>query len=147
MKHPDLMTAVAALRDQTAHVTQRLYGRIIFALGVGGAEFPRPCTGRDRRQKQPTSQYCGPPNAGAAIHWQPRPPVMVSATGKKGSSQFGRSSTIAVPGKAIATAVVSMAKQNQYRLLKVRFWIFAHKISNSIFLYATNSCSNANFAL
>ena len=55
MKHPDLMTAIAALRDQTAHVTQRLDGWVIFALGVGGTEFPRPCTGRDRRQKQPTT--------------------------------------------------------------------------------------------
>jgi len=31
MKHPDLMAAGAALRDQAAHVTHRLDGRIIFA--------------------------------------------------------------------------------------------------------------------
>src|ERR1700758_5518062 len=112
MKHPDLMMAGAALRDQTAHVTQRLDGWIILALGVSGAEFPRPCAGRDRRQKQPNEQHCSPPNAGAAVHRQLRPPVMVSVTGKKGSPQFGRRFHDRSSGKTIAREVVSMMKQN-----------------------------------
>src|SRR5580704_3800271 len=84
------MAAGAVLRDQTAHVTHRLDGWIIFALGVGGAKFPRPCAGRDRHQKQSNEQHCGPPNAGAAVHWQLRPPVMVSVRGKKGSRKLTR---------------------------------------------------------
>ena len=82
--------AGAALRDHTAHVTQRLDRWIIFGLGIGGAKFPRPCAGRDRHRKQSNEQYCGPPNAGAAVHWQLRPPVMVSVTGEKGSTKLAR---------------------------------------------------------
>src|SRR3979411_868101 len=39
--HPDLVAAAAALGDQAAHVLQRLDGRIVLALGIGGAKFPR----------------------------------------------------------------------------------------------------------
>src|ERR1700733_11800819 len=90
MKHPDLVTAAAALRDQTAHVTQRLDGRIIVALGVGGAELPCPRAGCDHRQKQANDHDCGPPNAGVAVHWHFIPPVMMSMVGKKGSTQASR---------------------------------------------------------
>ena len=52
MKDPDLEAVAAALRDHAAHETQRLYGRIVLALGIGGAKFPRHRARRDRRQKQ-----------------------------------------------------------------------------------------------
>ena len=41
MEHLDLVAAAAALRDQAAHVAQRLDGRIILVLGIGGAKFAR----------------------------------------------------------------------------------------------------------
>ena len=52
MKDPDLVAAAGALGDQAAHVAQRLYGRIVLALGIGGAKFARDRARRDRRQKQ-----------------------------------------------------------------------------------------------
>ena len=41
MEHLDLMAAAAALRDQAAHVVQRLDGRIILVLGIGRPKFAR----------------------------------------------------------------------------------------------------------
>src|SRR5450759_226838 len=92
MKDPDLVTAAAALRDQAAHVAQRLYGRIILALGIGGAKFPRDRARRERRQKQRNDDCCGPRTVGAAaVHRHLPSLMMVSLAGKKGSMLFSRS--------------------------------------------------------
>ena len=50
MEHADLVPAAAAFLDQAAHEAQRLDGRIVFALGIGGAKFARKNARRGRRQ-------------------------------------------------------------------------------------------------
>ena len=72
-------------RDQAAHVTPRLYGRIILAAGIGGAKFPRNNARRDGRQIQPNEQCYDPRKVGAAVHRQ-RPLMMRSMARGKGST-------------------------------------------------------------
>jgi len=91
MKYADLQAAAGLFLDQAAHEAQRLYGRIILALGIGGAKFPRQGVRRDGRQKQPNGERCCPRKIGATIHRQLDPLLMKSMAGKKGSMIFGRS--------------------------------------------------------
>ena len=73
MEHPDLVPAAAALRDQAAHEAQRLHGRIVLGLGIGGAEFARKRARRRRRQQQRGNEHHGPLKVGAAGHRQHLP--------------------------------------------------------------------------
>ena len=75
MEHLELVPAAAALRDQAAHVTQRLDGWIILVLGIGGAEFARKRARRDRTEQRDDKRD-GPRKAGAAIHRQQYPLVI-----------------------------------------------------------------------
>src|SRR5258705_2163915 len=94
MEDRDLVTAAAALRDQAAHVAQRLYGRIIFALGIGDTEFPRDRARRACRQEQRDHECNGPRKAGAVVHRQLHPLMMMSMAGAKGSTEFSRTGRI-----------------------------------------------------
>ncbi|MGY3122771.1 hypothetical protein ACVWXQ_006708 [Bradyrhizobium sp. S3.14.4] len=73
MEHLDLVPAAGALGNQRAHVAQRLDGRVILGLGVGGAEFARSCARRaDREQKRDEDQP-GPREFGTVQHWHTQP--------------------------------------------------------------------------
>ena len=53
MEHGHAMAAIAALRDQTAHVVDRLHRRIIGGLDIGGAKIARATAGpRPLRQRR-----------------------------------------------------------------------------------------------
>src|SRR6202022_1932168 len=111
MKHSDLVAAAAALGDQAAHVSQRLDGRIVLALGIGGAKFPRVRARRDRRQKQRDNDCYGPRKVGAAVHRQLHPLMMMSMVGKKGSMQFSRSPRdMAILPAPLASSMVRCAR-------------------------------------
>jgi hypothetical protein len=49
MKHPDMVPSLRALLDNGGHEPQRLHGRIVRRLVVGGAKLPR---ARIHRQRQ-----------------------------------------------------------------------------------------------
>src|SRR6266403_2633155 len=110
MKNPELVTSSAALLAQAAHVSQRLYGWIVFALGVGDAKLTRHGGRRDRRRTQRDNdgddRYV-PRKVGAAIHGQLHPLLMMSMDGKKGSTLSGRSrrETAIVPAPAASSMV------------------------------------------
>jgi hypothetical protein len=72
MKDSDLMLAAALFRDHAAHEAQRLDGRVIFGLNVGGAEFARKRTRRGHCRKQRCNDYRCPRKAGA-VHRQRLP--------------------------------------------------------------------------
>ena len=60
----------------------------VFARCIGGVKSPRDITRRDRRQRQRDNERYGPRKAGAAVHWQNHPLMMMSAVGKKGSTRL-----------------------------------------------------------
>ena len=73
VEHLDLVAAAAALGDQRAHVAQRLDGRVILGLGIGGAKFA--CNGArrtDGKQKR-DDDHSGPREFGTAQHWHTQP--------------------------------------------------------------------------
>ncbi len=82
------MAAAGALRNQDAHVAQRLNGRIILGLGVGGAKFARKQlpsrTWRAKARQKPlrSAEFRHGSNTGTL-----NPLVMESMAGAKGSIQ------------------------------------------------------------
>ncbi|MET3304634.1 hypothetical protein ABIF53_005649 [Bradyrhizobium japonicum] len=60
MKNLDLVPAAGALGDQRAHVAQRLDGRVILGLGVGGAKFTRNGARRANGEQKRDENHPGP---------------------------------------------------------------------------------------
>jgi len=58
MKDLDFVPPAGALGDQRAHVAQRLHGRVVLGLGVGGAEFARSNTRRAYAHRECGEQKC-----------------------------------------------------------------------------------------
>lgn len=87
VKHLDLVAAAAALGDQGAHVAQRLDGRVILGLGVGGAKFARAGARRPDGEHKRDVDHPGPREFGTAQHWHTNPSVVKSMAGAKGSMQ------------------------------------------------------------
>ena len=87
MENADMQSSAAAFLHQAAHIAQRLDGRIVLALGIGGAKFARQHARRRQRQQQRNDEGQGPRKVGA-VHRQRLPLVMVSAAGGKGSTAF-----------------------------------------------------------
>ncbi|MEY9135299.1 hypothetical protein ABIE79_006766 [Bradyrhizobium diazoefficiens] len=60
MKNLDLVLAAGALGDQRTHVAQRLDGRVILGLGVGGAKFTRNGARRANGEQKRDENHPGP---------------------------------------------------------------------------------------
>jgi hypothetical protein len=75
VENTDLQPSAAAFRNQAAHEAQRLYCRVVFALGIGGAKFARENARRRRHhQQQRNNEGHGPRKVGA-VHRQRLPLV------------------------------------------------------------------------
>jgi len=61
------------LRNQAAHVKQRLDGRVFLVSGYRGHEFARESARCGRRQKQRDNKRYGPRKVGAAVHGNKSP--------------------------------------------------------------------------
>jgi len=73
VEHLDLVAAAGALRDQAAHVEQRLHGWVFLVLGIGRTKFARESARCGGRQKQRDNKRYGPRKVGAAVHGQQIP--------------------------------------------------------------------------
>ena len=83
MEHPDLVPAAGALRDQARPCSAAPDGRIIFALGIGGAKFPRDALVETAVNRQRDNECDGPRKVGAAVHRQTHPLMMMSMAAKE----------------------------------------------------------------